>query len=427
MKIVLANYRYYVSSGPEAYMFNVKRLLEEAGHTVIPFSVRSPLNENTPYSRYFPHGKSDSGDAFFDDVKKTPRNIRRLLSCSFYNREAYKNLRRLIHDETPDVVYVIQQINALSPSIFKAAKDEGVRVVHRLSDFNMMCPRSNFFCDGEICTSCIGGDYSKAREMRCCHGSFVTTEVRIASMKFHRARRLFDCVDAFVCPSGFTAALLAKSGVDKDKINVVSTFVPAYNADKTAAADAGYVLYLGRICPTKGIDLLVEAVIDRPNIRLKVTGAAEDDFARNLKNKVKDAGAYDRIEFVGFVKGAEKDALIDGSSCVACPSTWYENMPNTVLEACAHGKPVVVFDVGCMAEIVEDGVTGAVVALRDVDALGEAVERYFLDPELAKRHGANARNLANDKYTSKRHLDMLLDVLAPQPKDGANNLEKYAK
>ena len=75
MKIILANYRYYVSGGPEIYMFNVKRLLEDAGHTVIPFSVRSPLNEETPYSRYFPHGKSESGDAYFNNVKKTPKNV----------------------------------------------------------------------------------------------------------------------------------------------------------------------------------------------------------------------------------------------------------------------------------------------------------------------------------------------------------------
>ncbi len=200
MKIVLANYRYYVSGGPEIYMFNVKRLLEEAGHTVIPYSVRSPLNEETPFARYFPHGKSESGDAYFDNVKKTPKNIARLLSCAFYNKEAYKNLRRLIRDEKPDVVYVLQQINALSPSVFKAAKDEGVRVVHRLSDFNIMCPRSDFLCDGQICTACIGGDYSKARERRCCHGSRATTEVRVASMKFHRARRLFGCVDSFGAP-----------------------------------------------------------------------------------------------------------------------------------------------------------------------------------------------------------------------------------
>lgn len=123
---------------------------EDAGHTVIPFSVRSPLNEDTPYSRYFPHGKSESGDAYFNNVKKTPKNVARLLSCAFYNREAYKNLRHLIQDERPDVVYVLQQINALSPSIFKACHDEGVRVVHRLSDFNIMCPRSDFLCNGRF-------------------------------------------------------------------------------------------------------------------------------------------------------------------------------------------------------------------------------------------------------------------------------------
>lgn len=413
MKIVLANYRYFVSGGPEIYMFNVKRLLEEAGHTVIPYSVRSPLNEETPYASYFPHGKSESGDAYFDNVKKTPKNVVRLLSCAFYNREAYKNLRRLIRDERPDVVYVLQQINALSPSVFKAAKDEGVRVVHRLSDFNIMCPRSDFLCDGEICTACTGGDYSKARKRRCCHGSRATTEVRVASMRFHRACRLFDCVDAFVCPTAFTASLLEKSGVDEGRVNVVPTFVPAYERKAETAQDEPYVLYLGRISHEKGVDLLVKAAIGRPGLRLKVTGRIDDEYAKDIVAQVEAAGAADRIEFVGFVKGAEKDALIDGAACVACPSTWYENMPNTVLEAYAHGKPAVVFDVGCMPEIVEDGVTGTVVPFRDADALGEAVVRYVRDPELAERHGEIGLKLANERYTAKKHLDTLLGILQP--------------
>ena len=413
MKIVLANYRYYVSGGPEVYMFNVKGLLEEAGHTVIPYSVRSPLNEKTPYASYFPHGKSESGDAYFDNVKKTPKNVARLLSCAFYNREAYKNLRRLIRDERPDVVYVLQQINALSPSVFKAAKDEGVRVVHRLSDFNMMCPRSDFLRDGQICTACICGDYSEAREKRCCHGSRATTEVRVASMRFHRARRLFDCVDVFVCPTAFTASLLEKSGVDKDRVNVVPTFVPACERKAASAQGDPYALYLGRISHEKGVDLLVEAAIDRPGLRLKVTGRTDDEYAKDIVAQVEAAGAADRIEFVGFVNGAEKDALIEGAACVACPSTWYENMPNAVLEAYAHGKPAVVFDVGCMPEIVEDGATGAVVPFRDADALGEAVARYVCDPELTRLHGENGRALANDKYTAQRHLEALVGILQP--------------
>ena len=60
------------------------------------------------------------------------------------------------------------------------------------------------------------------------------------------------------------------------------------------------------------------------------------------------AGAVDRIKFVGFVKGAEKDALIDGAACIACPSTWYENMPNAVLESYAHGKPCLLYTSRCV-------------------------------------------------------------------------------
>lgn len=413
MKIILANYRYYVSGGPEIYMFNVKRLLEEAGHTVIPFSVRSPLNEETPYSRYFPHGKSESGDAYFNDVKKTPKNIARLLSCAFYNREAYKNLRRLIQDERPDVVYVLQQINALSPSIFKACNDEGVRVVHRLSDFNIMCPRSDFLCNGIVCTACINGDYSKAADMSCCHGSRATTAVRISSMKYHRRKNLFNFIDAYICPSKFTASLLEKSGIPDEKINVVPTFttIPSHFADDVEGE--GYALYLGRISPEKGVDLAVKAATRNIDVKLKVTGRIDDDFASSIKEMAVKAGILERVDFVGFVQGEEKDRLIDGASCVLCPSTWFENMPNTVLEAYAHGKPVVVFDIGCMAELVKSGETGFVLPLGDVDALANSIAFYLNNPDEARRQGANGRNMLLSKFTPQNHLEMLEAILDP--------------
>ena len=53
MKICLINYRYFVSSGPERYLFGLKRLLEQRGHEIVPFSVRYRANEASPYSGYF--------------------------------------------------------------------------------------------------------------------------------------------------------------------------------------------------------------------------------------------------------------------------------------------------------------------------------------------------------------------------------------
>ena len=53
MRIILANYRYFISGGPERYMFNVADVLTTHGHDVVPFSIQYQRNQPTPYSRYF--------------------------------------------------------------------------------------------------------------------------------------------------------------------------------------------------------------------------------------------------------------------------------------------------------------------------------------------------------------------------------------
>ena len=75
MKILLVNYRYFISGGPEKYMFNIKKKLEEEGHEVIPFSVKSNKNEKTKYEKYFvePIGSKDA--VYYEDYKKTPKTF----------------------------------------------------------------------------------------------------------------------------------------------------------------------------------------------------------------------------------------------------------------------------------------------------------------------------------------------------------------
>jgi glycosyltransferase involved in cell wall biosynthesis len=419
MKIILVNYRYYVTGGPEIYMFKVKKLLEDAGHEVIPFSVKSERNIPSEYSDYFAQGKSQTGDAYYGQIKKSPKNIARLLSGAFYNRDAYKNLRRLIRDTRPDVVYVLQQVNALSPSVFRAAKDEGVRIVHRLSDFNMMCARSDFLLDGNICTSCLRGDYSAASANRCVHGSRTATTIRVAAMRLHRRMRMFDDINTFICPSRFTAELLKQSGIGEEKITSIPTFV---NSEKTTSkrsnvkhsnakrSNDDYALYLGRIAPEKGIDYLIAAAEANPRIHMFLTGSTNSAYAQTVLQKVEKAGLSDRIQFTGFVEGAQKDEFIDNAACILCPSIWYENMPNVVLEAYAHGKPVIAFNVGCMSEFVEDGVTGCLVTLKDAISLGQAIETLLNEPGIAANMGKSAREKCVCEYSPDAHLRALLEV-----------------
>lgn len=413
MKILLVNYRFYHSGGPEQYMFNVMDLLKTEGHEVIPFSVRSSKNYPCQFESYFPWGKDREGADSYQSIKKTPASAIRMASCAFFNREAYVNLRRLIQDERPEVAYVLQQVNALSPSVFKACKDEGLRVVHRLSDFNLVCPRFDCLRSGEVCTACIFGDYSEAVRNRCCHGSRVATMVRVASMKYHKARRLFDCVDAFVCPTANTARLMQCSGIDASKIAVIPTFVPpaSYIKQKTIRIGSNYALYLGRISPEKGVADLIDAVIESPSVSLKVAGAVDGPYASSLISRVSDAGCLDKIQFTGPVQGEEKEELLSGSACVCCPSKWLENMPNVVLEAYAHAKPVVAYGIGCMSELVRDGKTGIVVQPGDIKALAGAVERLCNDQNLALDYGERGLSLSRTDYSPRTHLDRLLRVL----------------
>ena len=59
---------------------------------------------------------------YFKNIKRTPRNIYRMLAGAVYNRDAEKKLRALLRAEKPDVMLVLQQMNALSPSVFAAAR-----------------------------------------------------------------------------------------------------------------------------------------------------------------------------------------------------------------------------------------------------------------------------------------------------------------
>ena len=67
---------------------------------------------------------------------------------------------------------------------------------------------------------------------------------------------------------------------------------------------------------------------------------------------------------------------------LSCPSRWYENSPNVILEAFAAGKPVIAANQGGMAEMVRDGVDGLLFAPGNRDALYDALRRLCVEPDL---------------------------------------------
>ncbi len=93
MKIVLVNYRFFISGGPERYYFNIKEILEQNGHEVIPFSVKSARNLSAgEYEKYFLDIVDD--EVYFAQAKKkTPSMI--MKSFTIYSNVLCHEFKRV--------------------------------------------------------------------------------------------------------------------------------------------------------------------------------------------------------------------------------------------------------------------------------------------------------------------------------------------
>ncbi|MFQ9516358.1 MAG: glycosyltransferase family 4 protein [Eubacterium sp.] len=115
----------------------------------------------------------------------------------------------------------------------------------------------------------------------------------------------------------------------------------------------GYILYLGRIVPEKGLTYLIHAFGQvKTDKKLVIAGGASDSdaFMRELKNMAKED---DRIIFTGFVQGKMLDELYSNAYVYTLPSD-LEGMPLSLLEAMSYGNCCLVSDIPECADVVED-------------------------------------------------------------------------
>ena len=414
MKILLVHYRYFLSGGPESYLFKLQELLTRQGHEVLILSSQDPRNRPCPQDRYFVGSRG--GDVKFRNIRLTPGNVLRLLKGAFYNPEAARNLSRLIDDERPEAVLVLQQINLLSPSVFIAAKRKGLRVVHRLSDYNLFCPRFDFLRQRKTCERCLSGSRWNAVRYRCVHGSAAASFIRVLSMVVHQLLRAFDRIDTFVVTNRFMERKLLESGVAPKRIRCIPTFIDFSGIQPTYRHD-GYVLLLGRFSMEKGPDYAVEAMahLRDLDLNLVVTGSLEEDDSGLIARLIQAHHLQDRVTFAGFVEGADLSRLIGNALCVLCPAIVYDNLPNTIPEAFAHGKPVIASNHGCFPEVIEPDRTGLLFEPKNSRDLARQIRRLYSEPGLAEQMGRNARLTCEREFAPEIHLRRLLAALQGEP------------
>ena len=208
-------------------------------------------------------------------------------------------------------------------------------------------------------------------------------------------RRTVEAAAAVHCTSELEREELLALGLRPREAIVVPNGVELPPAPPPAPR-ADTILYLGRINWKKGLDRLIEAMRAVPRAKLVIAGNDEEDLAPRLGELAARLGLADRVAFPGFVTGAARHELLASAAVTVLPSV-SENFGNAVLEAMAHGCPVVVTKGVGLADAVQAAGAG-LVAEADPAALARAIRTYVEDPAARAKAGAAAAALARERY-----------------------------
>lgn len=164
----------------------------------------------------------------------------------------------------------------------------------------------------------------------------------------------------------------------------------------------GYLAFLGRLTPDKGpleAIRLARALGLKLRIAAKVDKVDERYFREVLQPEIACGGG---IEFIGEINDREKSAFLGEAQALLFPIDWPEPFGLVMIEAFACGTPVLAFRAGSVPEVIEDGVTGRIVA--DLD------EALLALPEVLSLNRRRIRAAFEARFTAERMARDYLDV-----------------
>lgn len=405
MKIVLVNYRYFISGGPERYYFNIKEILEKQGHEVIPFSIKSSRNLSSDYEKYFLDVVDD--EIYFAHAKKSFKVILKSFTRMFYSFEAKHKFKQLLTDTKPDLVYIMQYHNKISPSIIDVSYSLRIPVVHRISDFQYMCPNALFYNDViGVCEDCLKGKWMSCVKYKCVLNSRIYSAIKMGAKWLHDIMGITKKIDAFVVPSSFTLSKLEEFGIPKEKLYHIPTFFNLKEENPTVEYRP-FLLFVGRIEKQKGLMTLIKA-FEGTEYNLKIIGFSNDGYEKQLKEYLKDKRHH--VEFLGKKSFEEIVPYLKECLCTVVPSEWYDNFPNVILESFAYKKAVIATDFGSLPELVHDNKTGLTFQYADIECLKEKIRYTFEHPETIKEMGENGYQSILSDYSPSVHYTYLINL-----------------
>jgi glycosyltransferase involved in cell wall biosynthesis len=177
--------------------------------------------------------------------------------------------------------------------------------------------------------------------------------------------------------------------------------------------------YLARICPEKGLHVLIEAFrrlvgrVGASNVRLRVagySGARDADYRHGILDEIDSSGLADVIDYVGEVDREHKIDFLRSLDVLSVPTTYREPKGLYVLEAMANRVPVVQPAHGAFPEMIEATGGGLLVPPNDPEALADGLERLMGDPDLRRKLGRDGHDAVHRDFRDDRTAEHVLNV-----------------
>ena len=211
--------------------------------------------------------------------------------------------------------------------------------------------------------------------------------------------------DAVLCKA--KRDIVVDNGIE-DPITTFFGLAQKWSTDELSFA------FVGVVTEGKGVFELVE-IARRLQVRgyrftLSIVGDGTPEEISRLKQLIERYGLEEFVRLTGVLLGEQKFKLLQQTTIFLFPTHYQaETQPTAIMEALALGVPAVAYDWRGINTIIDHGVNGYVVPLRDVRAFCLAIEKILTEGNIDAMRAA-ARRIFLERFTLDRHLDALIDA-----------------
>lgn len=375
MRILLVHNEYSIFTGEEAAVHRIYSILKQHGHDVITFT----------------RSTAKIADMRFGKIRAFLNGI--------YSFSSKRAIRKLLSEQSFDVVHINNLFPFISPSILSECRKAGIPIFMTVHNYRLFCPTGLYMTNGQICQKCNNGEHWCV--LRNCMGNLPKSMgYALRNFVARKAGLYSKNVTVYAALTEFQRQHLIARGLPPDRVVALSNSA-SIDVESAKVVKGDYIGFAGRISPEKGISTIVDVASRCDDILFKIAGNCSR--MQQLRGHTSP-----NLLFCGHLNKSQLHEFYTNSRIIILPSICYEGFPNTMIEAMFYAKPVICSRIGGLPEIVDDGVTGLLFEPGDADELSQKIRCLWDNPGLCSKMGQAGRQKALREYSPGKYYQRLM-------------------